>query len=344
MRCSTRSAIRLCSSAPSTAIPIARPSWRAVLLMPEARPPCAGGSTPRWAKVTSGLASPMPRADDDRARPARPATTTARRARHQQRARPRVSAMPTASAPRSGTRSLSRPAASETAKATTASGASHGRPRRRVPAPHVEHEQRQVHERAERPGRQRRDDDRGAEEGAVAEQLQVEHRRAPPVARRRRRRRGRRRPPRRARAPGGARPAERVAPQHREDDQEEAGRERRDAGPVDRLGVGVARLADVSHGEGDRGQGRARPPSTKIACHPNGSTSTPPTSGPAANAEADDRAPDPDRPPALGALELLGEQRQGAREDDRGAQPLERPHGDQHRPPTARARTAKRQR
>ena len=328
MRCSTRSAIRLCSSAPSTAIPIARPSWRAVLLMPEARPPCAGGSTPRWAKVTSGLASPMPRADDDS-----PASRCCHdelrvEAHHQQRARPRTAPCRAASAPVSGTRSLSRPAASETAKATTASGASQRPTSTGVPRAHVEQEQRQVHERAERAGRQRRDDDRGAEERAVAEQLQVEHRVRPRAARRRRRRRGRRRPPRRARAPVAL-----VQPSALPRSTAKTTRKR----PVESVAT-PGQSTGLGSGSRDSRTWRtakamvgspSTSPSTKIACHPNGSTSSAADERAGGEREADDRAPDPDRPPALGALELLGQQRQRAREDDRGAEPLQRPRGDQ---------------
>ena len=92
--------------------------------MPEASPPWAGGSTPRWAKVTSGFASPVP---------APTTISPGSRCSHDESASspvistrpPAHSAIPMASPPVSGTRALRRPATSETTKATSASGASH---------------------------------------------------------------------------------------------------------------------------------------------------------------------------------------------------------------------------
>ena len=66
------------SSAPRTAIPIASPIWRAVLLSAEARPPWAGGSTPRCANVVSGFASPTPTPGHAPGRGAAPATSRPR--------------------------------------------------------------------------------------------------------------------------------------------------------------------------------------------------------------------------------------------------------------------------
>ena len=247
MRCSTRSAMRLWSSAPSTAIPTASPSCRAVLLMPDARPPCAGGSTPRWAKVTSGFASPVPapttispasRCSHDESAP-RPVISTRP---------PAHSAIPSASPAVSGTRALRRPATSETTKATIASGASHSPTSTGDPRRTSSRNSDRYTNAAERAAGQRGDDHRGAEERPVAEQPQVEHRRG--HAQLHGGEGGEEGEPERDEPEHGrARPPERVAAQHRVDDEEEPGRQRADAGPVDRLRVRVARLADLEHRE-----------------------------------------------------------------------------------------------
>src|SRR3954462_6633091 len=168
-------------------MPIASPSWRAVLLIPDARPPWAGGSTPRCVKVASGLARPTPAPttispasrcshDESESTPVISSSPAA------------VSAMPSASAPVSGTRPAIRPALSEVTNATSARGAGGGQHRARGGGPQpqadldraapadVEQEQRQVDEDAERAAGERRDDHRRAEERAVPEQAQVEHR------------------------------------------------------------------------------------------------------------------------------------------------------------------------
>ena len=303
MRSSTRAAMLLCSTAPSTAIPTARPSWRAVLLMPEASPPCAGGSTPRCAKVASGLASPVP---------APTATRPASRCTHDESAStpvissspPAVRPIPSASVPVNGARPVSRPATSELAKADERERRQPQPDLDRAAAGDLEQEQRQVDEDAERAARQRDDDHRRAEERAVAEQAQVEHRvgvtQLDADERRQRHEPGGHAPEHRR-----ARPPQRVAAQHREDDQEEARRQRHHAAPS-RSGSGRGRatrrtLVSASPSVGSP----STTPSQKIACQPKLSTSSPPTSGPAANASPMTAPHDPDRAGARGPLELL---------------------------------------
>ena len=248
--------------------------------------------------------------------------------------------MPTTSAPRSGTRSLIRPAASDTTNATTASGASHsptstGDPRRTssmnsdryTKAPNEPADSDATMTVAPRNVRLR-----NSARSSIGASL-----RSSTATKAARKAEPRRDEPEH----GRARPPERVAAQDREDDQEQPGRERRHAGPVDRLGIGVARLADLAHREHDgRHAEHDAEHEDRLPAERLDEQAADERAG--GERQPDGRAPDPDRPPALGALELLGEQRQRAREDDRGAQPLHGPRARSASPPTAPARTAPR--
>jgi hypothetical protein len=59
-RASTSSCTLLENSVPSSAMPVAIPTWRKVELMPEAMPACCGGTTPTAAEASGGFTIPAP--------------------------------------------------------------------------------------------------------------------------------------------------------------------------------------------------------------------------------------------------------------------------------------------
>ena len=114
--------------APKAAMPTAMPSWRNVLLTPEARPLRSTDSTPTMAAASAGLITPI----------ARPATRKpgSRCVQSSETSRPRmssrlaaISSSPAVSGMRSGTRLVALPESGATTNSTSVIGSS----RRPVP-------------------------------------------------------------------------------------------------------------------------------------------------------------------------------------------------------------------
>ena len=298
-------------------MPTASPSWRAVLLIPDASPPWAGGSTPRWAKVTIGLASPVPTPTTE---------SPASRCSHDESASmPVISSSPRRAQPHADReRCGQRDAPGEPA------GEERGRERERARAARATGRPRP----GCRPPTSSRNSDRYTktpnDPPASVATITV----APRNVRFRNRRRSsigsaarsstrtnaasETAPDRDQAEHRRARPAQRVAAQHREDDQEEPERQRPDAGPVDRARIRVLRLAHLGQRQRDRRQPEHdaeredRLPADRVDEHAADQR-------PGRERQPDHRAPDPDRAGARLALELLREQRQRGREHDRGA-------------------------
>ena len=241
-------------------MPVAMPTWRKVLLMPEAMPLRAGGTTPTAVVASGGFTMPTPTpGDHEPGQQVGPARSSAQAAHQQQRRRRRASARRRAArgaAP--GPRGAPRSAGDEERDDRERQEAQPGLERR--VAEHVLDVERQVEEHREHRRRQREGGDRRADEGRLAEQ-------------------------RRGRTSGcscrsstdhEARPSARPTPSSSETicvlpqpsslpadqgehEQKSERRERDQAEPVDRRGVRVARLVtkrSVAHDRGDRRSAR----------------------------------------------------------------------------------------
>ena len=95
--------------APRPAMPVAMPTWRKVLLMPEAMPLRAGGTTPIAVEASGGLTMPMPMPGDARTRGSAPSSPRWRRRRSSQYSPAATSSRPLPSRSRTGTRTVRRP-------------------------------------------------------------------------------------------------------------------------------------------------------------------------------------------------------------------------------------------
>ena len=157
-------------------MPVAMPTWRNVVLMPEAMPRAARLHDADRRDASGGLTRPMPDTADDEAgqerRPARPSGPMPRISR---------SPRPTSSRPPAMNQrtpylldELARQRRDQERQQGHRQEAQAGLERR--VAEHVLHVEREVEEHREHRRRQHEGDDRRAGEGRVAEQRQVEHR------------------------------------------------------------------------------------------------------------------------------------------------------------------------
>ena len=210
------------NTAPSAATPVAIPTWRKVVLMPEPIPACAGGTTPIAVEPIPGLVSPIPtpatrKPGEQRGPAPSPAPT------------PRISSRPTptvasrrraAPGPGSARRELPGDRRHEEREQRERQEAQAGLQRR--VAEHALDVEREVEEHREHPGREAEGDDRDPVEGGLAEQAEVEHRVV--AAQLDRDERGQQRPRRRSARRGSAAlaPALGVAADQAEDQQRRA--------------------------------------------------------------------------------------------------------------------------
>jgi hypothetical protein len=121
-----------------------------------------------------------------------------------------------------------------------------------------------------------------------------------------------------------AAPALGVAAQQAEDQREQPKREGDQARPVEALGLGIARLAGLGLGE-EHGADPDRNVDEEDPLPAESVGERPADQRPYRDRAADRRAPGGDSGAALGALELLGDQRQRGREHRGATDPLEAP-------------------
>ena len=319
-RASSRSATGRSRRAPAT--PVAIPTWRKVLLMPERHP----GSLRRGRRRSPprpipGLVMPIPMPGEDEAgqqrRPAR------RRARPRASAagRPRRAPGPTPEQrPGPGPGSRAAPAIGATTKESTVERQEAQAGLERRVAEHVLDVERQVEEHREHRRREREGDDRDAREGRLAEQRRgrASGRRAAALDHHERERAAARPPPSAADDQRRSPSPRRCRGSARRSSRKSAAREADHAGDVDRLRIGGARRSRACVSVSTIAAMPIGTLTKKIHSQPRRSVISAADQRPDRDRAADRRAPDAERGRALAALELLRDQRQrGARTSPR---------------------------
>ena len=169
------SLISVWNIAPSVATPVAIPTWRKVLLIPDAIPARAALTTPIATEAIPGLVSPIPApGEEEPGQQRRPAVADLDPVHEQQPERHQHQA---GAHQRPRGDEVEQPAGDRGDEEREQGHRQEAQPRleRRV-AEHVLDVEREVQEHREHPGREREGDDRDAGERRHPEQRQVEHR------------------------------------------------------------------------------------------------------------------------------------------------------------------------